>query len=285
MSNEEIVKLIQQGVDIKKNQELLYLKNKGFIARIIKNCSGEGDDFEDLMQQGFIGLITAASKYKPDAGANFLTYAAYHIKSSIYRYVENCGSVVRVPSFMKHRIRKYLIFKNRFKDENHRYPTTEEYCNFFKLPLAALQHLEKAIYQIQTVSLDSYVGSHEDNTELIEFIANDDNVEEAVAGSIYLKELHQSLNKALDKLDKREKAMVICKFYQNFSYGRVANVFQCSKQNVYDRIAKAFLKILNDKQMVEELLSFMPEGYDNYEFAYNTYANKSINEENSNFLI
>ena len=74
------------------------LKNKGLVISIAKRYQGKGLDFDDLVQEGYIGLIKAEKGYKPDKGTKFSTYATYWIKQSIIRAIENTGSLVRVPS-------------------------------------------------------------------------------------------------------------------------------------------------------------------------------------------
>ena len=77
MSNEEIVEQIQKGIEVTANQERLWKNNERFVRWVIRKYIGDccKDDQEDFMQQGFIGLISAAGKYRPENGAKFLTYA------------------------------------------------------------------------------------------------------------------------------------------------------------------------------------------------------------------
>lgn len=90
MSNEELVLLYQQGN--KQALESLIENNKGRVFKIAnKFYTGKTNsiDLEDLEQEGFMGLITAAEKYKFDIDnpASFITYATYWIYSKIHRFV------------------------------------------------------------------------------------------------------------------------------------------------------------------------------------------------------
>ena len=89
MDNETLVKLIQQGQDVKENMGRLYEHNKGLIYRIIKryayiDCM---TDTEDLMQQAYIFLVEAVEGYEPRPDALFFTYAAKVIGGKIKRYM------------------------------------------------------------------------------------------------------------------------------------------------------------------------------------------------------
>lgn len=90
MSNEELVELYQQGD--KQALESLIQNNKGRVFKIAnKFYTGKTNsiDIEDLEQEGYMGLITAAEKYKINVenAASFITYATYWIYQRIHRFV------------------------------------------------------------------------------------------------------------------------------------------------------------------------------------------------------
>ena len=62
----------------------LWAQNEGFVRTLAAKYYFLAD-WEDLLQAGYIGLHTAAERYRPDAGANFLTYAAYWIRHEMQR--------------------------------------------------------------------------------------------------------------------------------------------------------------------------------------------------------
>lgn len=91
MTNEELIYLYRQGD--KQALEKLIEKNRGIVYKIANKFYIEGTnaiDREDLEQEGYIGLITAASKYKFDIDnrAKFITYAIHWIYQKISRYVK-----------------------------------------------------------------------------------------------------------------------------------------------------------------------------------------------------
>ena len=96
MSNEELVKQIQGGINVHESLESLWENNSGYVVTIARKYEA-AEELEDLINQGFIGLYKAAEMYKPDKGAKFLTYATYWITQSIQRYIQNCGKLSRVP--------------------------------------------------------------------------------------------------------------------------------------------------------------------------------------------
>lgn len=88
MNNEELVQLYQNG-DNKALEELIQA-NTGIIKKIAIKYNGINREleFDDLFQNGVLGLIAAAKKYKFDIEkkAKFITYAVYYID----RYINSC---------------------------------------------------------------------------------------------------------------------------------------------------------------------------------------------------
>ena len=261
VSNEEIVEQIQKGIEVEANQERLWNKNRDFVAWCIKEYVGSchEQDFEDFLHEGFIGLLAAARKYKEGQGANFLTYAAYHVRNALYRYKELNAYTVRVPEYLKARMRKLAAFRKEYMDEHKREPTPEEKRKFLGIHAASLRHLETTMMNMHTKSLDDYVSGDGD-TKLIDLMASDEKIDELAGGDEYQKELHGALEEALSILDQRTALMIRSVFYNRRGYKGTAKMFKCSRQAVDERVKKGFHQILHSRHR-EKLESFMWEGY------------------------
>ena len=247
MSNEEIVEQIQKGIEVTTNQERLWQKNKGFVVRCIKKYVGScsDQDFNDFLQEGFIGLVEAAHSFDIGKEAKFLTYAAYYM--------------VRVPEYLKTRMRKLAAFKQEYREEFHREPDSEEILNALHISHRSLCHLEKTMLNMSTKSLDEYI-SDDGGTSLLDLLSSDEKVDALAGGSEYQRELHEELEAALSILDDKTALMIRCVYYQRNNYNKTAEIFGCSRQAVDERIKKGFYKILHSKHR-EKLESFMWEGY------------------------
>jgi len=286
MSNEEIVQQIQRGVHVTANQEKLWKKNKRFVQWIIKkyigNCCKE--DLEDFMQQGFIGLISAAGRYRAESGAKFTTYAENHIKAAIFRYNGCNTSSVHIPEYLKTRMRKMAAFKQEYREEFHREPDPKEIQKALHISARAFCHLEKTILNMSIRSLDEYISGDGD-TSLLDMLSTDEKIEELVGSSEYQKELHKELEAALSLLDNKTVLMIKCAYYQRNNYTKTAEIFECSRQAVDERIKKGFYKILHSKHR-ETLESFMWEGYHVDPRRLSDYVNmEEIDNMGSEFLL
>lgn len=286
VSNEEIVEQIQKGIEVTANQERLWQKNKGFVTYCIKKYVGScsDQDFNDFMQEGFIGLVEAARSFDAGREAKFLTYAEYHIRKSVYRYNGLNTYMVRVPEYLKTRMRKLAAYKREYREAFHREPDQEEILNALHISHRSLRHLEKTMLNMSTKSLDEYI-SDDGGANLLDMLSTDEKIDELAEGSEYQKELHIELEEALSILDSKTALMIRCTYYQRNNYARTAEIFGCSRQAVDERVKRGFYKILHSKHR-EKLESFMWEGYHMDPRRLSDYADmEEIDNMGSEFLL
>lgn len=285
MSNEEIIEQIQKGIDVHGNQERLLKQNRKFVRWQVRRLCGtmeNGSDFEDYVQEGFIGLLTAAMKYDKGRGTDFLTCAGYYVKAAVIRYSENCCSSVRVPAYLKERIRKYARFRQQYRDENGRYPTREELLGELHISGRSLDHLEKTMHNMKAVSIDQDYSDGDGEGTLISMLQSDEDIEGLVTYSVYSRDLKKVLDSALSILDADARTAIQSIYYQRNSIKQTAHMLGCSTQAVYEKVRKGFWRILHSPHRAE-LEGFMWDGYRYNEYAYSEFA--ELEEEGSEFLI
>ena len=286
MSNEEIIEQIQHGIEVTANQERLWQKNKGFVVQCIKKYVGSCDrqDFDDFLQEGFIGLVDAVHSFDAGQEVKFLTYAEYRIRRAVYRYNGLNTYMVRVPEYLKARMRKLAAFKREYREEFHREPNPEEIQSALCISYRSLCHLEKTLLNMSTRSLDEYISGDRD-TSLLDMLSTDEKIDELAGSSEYQRELHRELEEALSILDQKTALMIRCVYYQRNNYSRTAEIFGCSRQAVDGRIKRGFYKILHSKHR-ERLESFMWEGYHVDSRCLSDYVDmEEIDDMGSEFLL
>ena len=96
MTNEQLVARIQAGENTAENMLQLWQQTKAFVAKLAKKYKGYAE-FDDLMQEGYLGLNEAVNHYDVSQHIPFINYAAYWIKQCMQRFVER-DSTVRLPS-------------------------------------------------------------------------------------------------------------------------------------------------------------------------------------------
>jgi RNA polymerase primary sigma factor len=138
--------------------------NQRLIASIAKRYQGRGLSFDDLLQEGNFGLITAVDKYNPNKGAKFSTYATPWIRQSIGRALESNKTQVRLPANLVHLKSRVNHHQQRFYQEFGREPTVEELAKRLK---AKPSHIRQVMEIEPTpASMQTKIGRSESGRDL-----------------------------------------------------------------------------------------------------------------------
>lgn len=240
--DEEAMKIL-----VRHNLKLVLSATKSFINR--------GVDFEDLVQEGTIGLIEAIKRH--DLTTKFSTYALYWIKRQLFKSVYYDSRNVRIPVNQYEQLRNYRrAYEELFKILN-REPTIDEIAEKMEIPY------EKClkIYQLQsdTISLEINVGKDDDDEcELGSFIESDEKVED----SIEKESLKESLYYALSNsgLTEKEKITIIYRFGLNgtkkMTLEEIGKMLNVTRERVRqcEKIGLAKLKDANYKNKLDSYL-------------------------------
>tara|TARA_E500000318_G_scaffold283_1_gene358 strand:+ start:4559 stop:5242 length:684 start_codon:yes stop_codon:yes gene_type:complete len=102
----ELCKKAQEGD--KKAKEKMLNHNLGLVGKIVRKMyrSNEQYTYEDMFQEGSIGLLKAIDKFDPKEGCRFSTYSYYWIYCFVSRFHTNHYGRVRIPSHVKEKMRK-----------------------------------------------------------------------------------------------------------------------------------------------------------------------------------
>lgn len=161
------------------------LKLVWWMAERYRNYLSEMYEFDDLFQQGVIGLITAIDKYNPDDGA-FSTYAAYWIKQSILRNLDENGRLIRIPVHFGQLINDYKKACEKLTTDLGREPTIKEIARFMRVKVKKVEQIQ--IVSREITSLDIVIPSEDnDNQTLAELIEDEKSqFEDEICGRVFI---------------------------------------------------------------------------------------------------
>lgn len=251
-------KIITQRIangDEEAKKELIEA-NLRLVISVAKRYIGCGIPFQDLVQEGNIGLIKAADKFDFNKGFHFSTYAIWWIRQTISRAIADQNRLIRVPVHMSELINKIKRASRELTVKLHRDPTNAEIAK--KLGVNEQEVIEANKYVISMSSLDTPIGGEEEEITIGSFIA-DPNVSDPVE-NCEQQDLHNMLNKVLSTLSEREANILKLRFgfdgNQPMTLEEVGQHYGITKERVRQIEIKALQKMRNpvrSKQIKEYL--------------------------------
>jgi RNA polymerase primary sigma factor len=228
--------------------------NLRFVISIAKKYQNRGVALIDLIQEGNVGLITAARKFDPDQGVKFISYAVWWIRQAILAALANQGRAVRVPLNRASDLARIFRERERLKQELGRDPSTEEVAYAAKLTPEIVESL--STLNSSEIRLDAPIGESDDSQLVERFIvAEASEPEEAVEERM----LNENVTRALDTLSERD-AKVIRLYYgldgnREHTLEEIGNMLGVTRERVRQLRDRA-LKRLREGEMGNALESF-----------------------------
>lgn len=208
LSADEEIKLanrIAEGDQSAKNK--LVEANLRLVVSLARHYQGCGLSYQDLIQEGNIGLIKAAEKFDVSKGFRFSTYASWWIKQALSRAIADQSRTIRIPVHMTENINKFKKTERELLSQLNREPKIKEIAD--AMGISEKQAKEIQSYIVEPTSLDIQVGD-DDDTTIGSFIEDTHFVNPE---SAYIKESNGDVvNAVLDTLSDREANILRLRF-------------------------------------------------------------------------
>ena len=233
---------IELAIKIKNGDEKAMNKlvkaNLKFVISIAKEYQGQGLSLSDLISEGNLGLVKAASRYDHTKGFRFITYAVWWIKESILKSLNDNARTIRLPTNVIKKISDIRKESDIFQFENEREPISGELFD-------ENGEIIDELITPSCLSLNDVIN--EEGDELYSIIEDKSLSEEEEIFSQNQK-IKNEIDNILSKLDSKEKEILECYFginreYDGMTLETIGEKYGLTKERIRQIKQKAIRKI------------------------------------------
>jgi RNA polymerase sigma-B factor len=140
--------------DVKLRDQIV-LQYKQLVESIARRFAGSGESIDDLVQEGYIGLLTATDLYDVGKGVKFSTYATHFIIGQIKHALRDKGKIIKEPAWLQELNSRMTRIIEGLSQELGRQPTCVEIGREMHLPEETVAELLTTREVFKVTSLDS----------------------------------------------------------------------------------------------------------------------------------
>lgn len=192
----DLARKLHKGDD--EARRMLILCNLKLVITIAKSYMTYHIPFLDLIEEGNLGLIKAVSRYDPERGFRFSTYASWWIKQSIVRAISNYSRTIRIPIHIFQLMTKYVAIGDQLTGLS-----CEEKAEKLNISPKKCRMIEELIGNIKALDL----ASSKDTFNQLSRSEETESVSDPE--KIILQQIeHENLGKLMERLSDREKLII-----------------------------------------------------------------------------
>jgi RNA polymerase sigma-B factor len=225
------------------DRDQLILRHTGLVRAIGRRYAGRGIALDDIVQTGYIGLISAVDRFDPARGVPLEAYAARTIEGEIMHLFRDRGWAVRVPRGLQELSRRVSRISERMYQELGRRPTAAEIAQ-------AGGHTEEEVLEAlrarQAYIADSLADSGRDGEDSANDAGRAARALRIEDGGLAIAEHRGDLERAMRRLPAREREIVRLRFGHDMTQSEIAERIGVSQMHV-SRLLRSALAVLREE--------------------------------------
>lgn len=269
MANEELVALIQAGVDVQENTSILWGQLRGCVMGESKRFATDGLEQKDLVQEAYFSLLEAIKGYAQKPDGSFLTFFRFILRRS-YAMIRHKNRYARLTSMTHHElslIMKYKKFRDGYaKMNNGRYPDDAECKETLGITEWKLKQLQQHIRESTVQSLSTPVGAVDGDETLEDVIADGVDFAETINDELGKEWANRAIWDAVDCLDSSSAKLLKMRYKEDLMVKDIAERMDASPKGLYFIELNALEKLRTDKTVQEaaEIYGYQMSATDTY---------------------
>jgi len=181
--------------------------NLSFVVKVASEYRNLGMPFEDLLNEGNIGLIEAAHRYDASKGTKFITYAIWWIRKSILKSLSEHSSLVRVPTYQMKKVREIRDAENSLRRSLGRKPERQEISERLDRSVTKIDQVLQ--FSLREMSLDDKVGKERDSP-ISDYLVDD--ACHSPEEDLIKREANRLVGEAMHLLSEQERTVIRYRF-------------------------------------------------------------------------
>lgn len=236
----ELARRIEHGDE--EARRILIDANHRLVYSVVNRYRHSGVPLEDLIQEGFLGLIAAADKFDYRRNCRFSTVATIWIRAHVLQAIQLQRPLVHVPQRVANAAKRLWRAREELAHELHRAPSNEELSQRLDIPAERVEELVRVTQD--WLSLDEPIGE-DGETAMVELLADEGQLSPlAEATQSFLR---QQLELAMERLTERERLVLRLRFGLDDGHARtldeIGRHFDLTRQRIKEIETAAMNKL------------------------------------------